>query len=246
MSEHMNPPETEQEKTYSRHRELSGSVYTILFLVVITYGLDRAFAVYLDRLVHVGQISRWNFLVQYVDSGMAAIFLAELIIVVCCYRLGPLRMTLRDMGLTFAVPRLKELLWGFLAGFLAYAASLPILLRLDRHSGVSGLIIGNFYHPAIIPVVVLFAILLPTSSEIVFRGIIFKAFLESFSVVPAVLLSAFAFALVWPIYNSIIGLLLGIATALLYNRFHNVFPAIVADAVLTIACAATLIYQRLY
>jgi membrane protease YdiL (CAAX protease family) len=247
MSEHMNPPETEQEKTYAQHRaELSGSIYTILFLVVTTYGLDRAFAVYLDGLVHVRQISRWTFLVQYVDSGMAVIFLAELIIVVCCFRLGPLRMTLRDMGLTFSVPRLKELLWGFLAGFLAYAASLPILLRLERHSGLTGLIIGNFYHPAIILVVVLFAILLPVSSEIVFRGIIFKAFLESSSVVPAVLLTAFAFALVWPIYNSIIGLLLGIATALLSQRFRNVIPAIVANAVLTIACAATLIYQRLY
>jgi hypothetical protein len=62
----------------------------------------------------------------------------------------------------------------------------------------------------------------------------------------AVLLSAFAFALVWPIYDSMSGFLLGIATALLYRRFRNVFPAIVANAVLTIACAATLIYQRLY
>jgi membrane protease YdiL (CAAX protease family) len=247
MSEHMNPPETEQEKTYAQHRaELSGSIYTILFLVVTTYGLDRAFAIYLDGLVHVRQISRWTFLVQYVDIGMAVIFLAELIFVVCCYRLGPLRMTLRDMGLTFSVPNLKELLWGFLAGFLVYAASLPILVRLERHSGLTGLIIGNFYHPAIILVVILFALLLPISSEIVFRGVIFKAFLESSSVLPAVLLSAFAFALVWPIYNSLIGLLLGIVTALLYHRFRNVFPAIVADAVLTIACAATLIYQRLY
>ena len=247
MSEYMNPLETEQEKISARHRaELGGSIYTILFLVVTTYGLDRAFAVYLDRLVHVNQISRWTSLAQYVDSGMAVVFLAELIIVVCCYRLGPLRMTLRDMGLTFSVPRLKELLWGFLAGFLAYAASLPILLRLDRHSGLTGLIIGNFYHPAIILVVVLFAILLPTVSEVVFRGIIFKAFLESSSVVPAVLLSAFAFALVWPIYNSMIGLLLGIATTLLYHRFRNVLPAIVANAVLTIACAATLVYRRLY
>jgi hypothetical protein len=55
----MNPPETEQEKTYAQHRaELSGSIYAILFLLVTTYGLDRAFAVYLDRLVHVRQISR--------------------------------------------------------------------------------------------------------------------------------------------------------------------------------------------
>ena len=84
------------------------------------------------------------------------------------------------------------------------------------------------------------------SSEIVYRGIIFKALLESSSVVPAVLLSAFAFALVWPIYNPIIGLLLGLATAVLYNRFRNVLPAIVADAVLTILCAITLVCRRLY
>ena len=236
MSVYMYAPETEQEKICAQHRaELSGSIYAILFLAVTTYGFDRAFAVYLDRLVHVRQISRWTFLVQYVDSGMAVIFLAELIIVVCCYRLGPLRMTLRDMGLMFSVPRLRELLWGFLAGSLAYAASLPIILRLERHSGLTGLIIDNFYHPAIILVVVLFAILLPVSTEIVFRGIIFKAFLESSNVVPAVLLSAFAFAIIWPIYNSIIGLLLGIVTALLYQRFRNVFPAIVANAALTIA-----------
>jgi membrane protease YdiL (CAAX protease family) len=243
----MNPTETEQERICAQHRtELGGSIYTILFLVIATYGLDRGLAVYLDRLVRAKQISRLTFIVQHVESWMAVVFLAELIIVMGCYRLGPLRMTLRDMGLTVSAPRLKELLWGFLAGLLAYAASLPILLRLDRHSGVTDLIISDFYHPRIMLVLVLFAILLPISSEIVYRGIIFKALLESSSVVPAVLLSAFAFALVWPFYNSIIGFLLSLATALLYHRFRNVLPAIVANAVLTIACAATLVYRRLY
>jgi len=243
----MNPLETEQERTCAQHRaELNGSIYTILFLVVATYGFDRALAAYLDRLVHARQISRWNFLVQHVESWMAVVFLAELIVVMCCYRLGPLQMTLREMGLTFSAPRLKELLWGFLAGLLAYTASLPILLRLDRHSGLADLIISNFYQPEVVLVLVLFAILLPISSEIVYRGIILKAFLESSSVVPAVLLSASVFALVWPVYNSIIGLVLGFTTALLYHRFRNVLPAIVADTVLTIACAATLVYRRLY
>jgi membrane protease YdiL (CAAX protease family) len=243
----MNSTENEQEKICAQQRaELSGSIYAILFLTVTAYGFDRGFAVYLDRLVHAKQFSRWTFLVQHVDSGMVVLFLTELIIVICWYCLGPLRMTLRDMGLTFSAPRLKELLWGFLAGLLTYAASLPILLRFDRHSGLTDLIINNFYHPGIILDLALLAILLPTASEIVYRRIIFKAFLESSSVVPAALLSALAFALVWPIYNFIIGLLLGFATALLYHRFRNVLPAIVANAVATIACAATLVYRRLY
>jgi membrane protease YdiL (CAAX protease family) len=88
--------------------------------------------------------------------------------------------------------------------------------------------------------------LLPITSEIVYRGIIFKAFLESSSVVPAALLSACAFALAWPIFNPIIGLLLSLATALLYHRFRNVSSTIIANAVLSIACTATLVYRRLY
>ena len=98
----MNPPETEQEKICGEHRaELNGSIYAILFLVVTTFGLDRAFAVYLDRLVYANQISRWTLLVQHLDSGMAVVFLGELIIVMCCYRIGPFRMGFET---TFYIP----------------------------------------------------------------------------------------------------------------------------------------------
>src|SRR5437016_12402872 len=96
MSEYMNPPETEQEKICGQHRaELSGSIYAILSLVVTTFGLDRAFAVYLDLLLYANQISRWTLFVQHLERGMAVVFLGELIIVLCCYRLGRLRMWLR-------------------------------------------------------------------------------------------------------------------------------------------------------
>ena len=98
----MNPPETEQEKICGEHRaELSGSIYAILFLVVTTFGLDRAFAVYLDGLVYANQISRWTLLVQHLDRGMAVVFLGELIIVMCCYRIGPFRMGFET---TFYIP----------------------------------------------------------------------------------------------------------------------------------------------
>ena len=104
----------------------------------------------------------------------------------------------------------------------------------------------NFFHPRIALVVILFVILLPVGSEIVFRGIFFKSFLESSSLVPAVLLSAVAFALVWPSYNVVTGFLLGLTTALLYHRFRSVIPAVVANAVLTMAYAATLVWKKLY
>lgn len=91
-----------------------------------------------------------------------------------------------------------------------------------------------------------FVILLPASVEIVYRGIVFKSFLNSSSLVPAVIVSGFTFAVAWPVFNPLIGLLLGVATALLYNRFRNVLPAIVANAVFTTSCVATLVYRDLY
>ena len=243
ICEYMSTPE--QEKSCARHRtELSGSIYTLLFLLVSTFALDRTFAVYLDRLVRGGHISRWTFLLRYVHTGMAVVFLAELAVVMCLYRLGPLQMSLREMGVTFAGQKWKELVWGFLAGLLVSVASLP-LLKFDRHSDLTDLIMGDFFHPRMVLVVILFVVLLPVGTEIVFRGIVFKSFVESSSLVPAVLLNALVFALVWPIFNGITGFLLGFATALLYHRFRGVISGVIANAVLTIAYAATLVWRQL-
>jgi membrane protease YdiL (CAAX protease family) len=227
-----------------QRRELGGSVYAVLFLAVITYGFDRAFAFYMDRLVHAKEISRWTVLVRDFDRTIAGVFLFALIIVISCYRLGPLRMRLRDMGLAVSFFRLKEVLWGLLAGCLLYAASLPILLRLDLQNGLAGLIVSDFYHPGMFVLALLFALLLPVFSETVYRGIIFKAFLKSSSVGPAIVASAFSFAFTWPVFDPLIGLLLGVGSAFLYRRFGNVVPAIVANAMLTVACAATVAYKR--
>ena len=215
-----------------RRAELSGSIYASLFLFVAAFSLG------------------WRSLAsaQYTYSTRGLVFLSELLIVLCCCRLGPLRMTLQDMGITFSALNLKGFVWGFLVGLLTYGVSLPLLLllRFEHDKTPTDVIIDNFYHPGIFLLVLLFVILLPVSSEIVFRGFIFKSLLESSSVIPAVLLSALIFAFVSPIYNFPIGLLLGVASALLYHRFRNVFSAIVANAVLTIAYAATLLWRGLY
>jgi membrane protease YdiL (CAAX protease family) len=234
----------QQELSARRRRELSGSIYALLFLLISAWALDRAFAVYLDRLVRAGLISRWTLLLRYVHTGTAVVFLAELAAVVCVYNLGPLRMSLRDMGLTFYGHKWTGPVWGFLAGLLVSATSLP-LLRLDSHSDFADLIVKDFFHPQIILLAVVFVILLPVSTEIVFRGIIFKSFLESSSLLPALLLNALVFALVWPIFNPIIGFILGLTTALLYHRFRSVMSAVVANAVLTTACAATQVWRQL-
>ncbi|HKI10614.1 MAG TPA: CPBP family glutamic-type intramembrane protease [Candidatus Acidoferrum sp.] len=236
----------EREQICAQHRrELSGSLYTVFFLLVTSFALDRAFSLYFDKLLRGGQISRWTYLLRYFHTGMAVVFLAELTLVICLYRFGPLRMTLRDMGMTIAAQKWGGLAWGFLAGILVCVAGLP-LLRLDRRSDLTDLIMGEVFHPRIILLVILFAILLPLASEIVFRGIVFKSLLESSRLVPAVLVSALAFALVWPVYNLITGFLLGLTTAVLYHRFRSAIPAVVANAVFTVAYATTLLLRRLY
>jgi glycosyltransferase involved in cell wall biosynthesis len=57
------------------------------------------------------------------------------------YRVAHHILTGRDIrfgNFSYVPWPLKELLWGFLAGFLLYAASLPILLRLDRTQRSNG------------------------------------------------------------------------------------------------------------
>lgn len=242
----MDIPSPEHENSGPRRRaELSGSIYALLFLLIATFIVNpRVLSIYLERLVPRHQVSRYGYL-GFSETGSAVLVLVELILVLCCYRLGPLRMTLREMGLSFVTPKFEELGWGLLAGVLGYAASLPIVFTIPPDSGPTELIIDHFYHWQIAPLILLYAVLLPVTSELVHRGIIFNAFLQSSGLVSATLLSAVVFALVWPVFGWIIGLLLGIVTALLYRRFRNVIPAIVANILFSLACAATLIYRRL-
>jgi len=242
----MDIPSPEHENSGpTRRAELSGAIYALLFLLIATFIVNpRVLSIYLTRLVRRHQVSRYGYL-GFSETGSAVLVLVELILVLCCYRLGPLRMTLREMGLSFDTPKFRQLGWGLLAGVLGYAASLPILFTMAYDSSLTELIIDDFYHLKIVPLVLLYAVLLPVTSELVHRGIIFNAFLQSSGLVSATLLSAVVFALVWPVFNWIIGLLLGIVTALLYRRFRNVAPAIVANIVFSLACAATLTYRRL-
>lgn len=237
-----------EHEDYERRRraELSGSIYSLLFLVIANLILyPYAFSIYMSGLMRRHETGRWTYSLGHYEASLAVMFLVELVIVMCFYRFGPLRMTVREMGLSLKVPRLRELGWGFLSGLCVYAASLPVLFRFERNSGLTELIIRNFYHLRIALIIVLYAALLPIASEIVHRGIIFKAYLESSSLASAVLLNAFVFALVWPVHNWIIGSLLGVVTAVLYHRFRGVASPIVANAVLTLGCAATLVWRAL-
>jgi hypothetical protein len=239
-----NPVEHEANER-RRRAELSGGIYSVLFLVIVTFAVDWALSAYLRNLVRRGEIGRFTYLVRLSDAALAVAFLLELIVVMACYRLGPLRMTLREMGLTASERKFRELGWGFLTGLLVYAASLPILFKVGHH-GITDLIIGNFYHAQIILVAILYAVLLPAASEIVHRGVIFKSFLVSANLPSALLLNAVVFAVVWPLHNWMVGFLLGVATALLYYRFRSVVAPIVANVVLTCGCAATLVFRELH
>lgn len=221
-----------------RRAELGAGVYVILFLFLASIGppVYLAYSPKLARSVHWSNVERW----------MTVLFVAELILVMLLYRLGPLKMTFHDMGLRVTDSKWNQLLWGFLAGVLACGISVPVVLKFDRYNNLAGVIIDDFYHSGILWIVFLYGILLPVTSEIVFRGILFKSFLESSSTWPAVLLISFSYAFLWPCYTPLAGFVLGIFTALLYHRFRTVYPAIVANAVMTIGLAITLVCSRLY
>ena len=223
---------------------LGASIYAFLFLLLVRYGFERALMLRYDRLMREHQLNRAIHLLDHPTTLVTLITLAGLAIVICICRFGPLRMTIGDMGLKQTTPRWRGIVWGSVAGLLAFGAAIP-LLRLDRYDDLTSQIINGFYHPRIAFYVILFIIALPVSCELVFRGIIFKSFSESSTVVPAVLLTAIMFALVWPVTNYMIGFILGIVTAILYRAFRSVFPTIVANVVFTFASFSFLVWERL-
>jgi hypothetical protein len=49
----------------------------------------------------------------------------------------------------------------------------------------------------------------------------------------------------WPVYNPIVGILLGIAAAVLFNRSKSILPGLLTNFVVTILCLLALVLAAL-
>jgi membrane protease YdiL (CAAX protease family) len=217
-----------------------------LLLFFSTLMAHRLTSQYLDNLVHKGQIGQWTRTIRYLDTASAIFVVLQMIFVGVAYRLGHNTIELRALGGLQKSSSLKPSLVGLVSGVAVYLLALPLLLRLDADVQFVPLILNNPFGIQSAAILILFIGILPIATEIGFRGIIFQTMQELTGVGAAVVVSSLLFAYVWSVFNPGTALLLGLATALLYRRYRQLMPAVVANATLTVLSILTLFLKTLY
>lgn len=83
-------------------------------------------------------------------------------------------------------------------------------------------------------------------TEVLFRGILFRALTEHATLLASLIASCLVCYMVWPIYNPLAGILFGIASAVLFYRTRAIVSSIVANMVFTlIAPSCSVIFHNL-
>jgi membrane protease YdiL (CAAX protease family) len=217
-----------------------------LFLFFSTLTAHRLSSQYLDDLVHRGQIGQWTRTMRYLDTAAATFVILQMLFVGLAYRLGHNRVELKSLRLLQKPTSVKPLFVGLLSGMAVYLLGLPLLVRLDADVQFVPLLVNNPFSVQSVAILILFIGVLPITTEIAFRGIIFRAMQNLTGIGAAIVGSSLLFAYVWPVFNSATALLLGLATALLYHRYRQLMPAIAANATVSALSILTLILRTLY
>ena len=92
---------------------------------------------------------------------------------------------------------------------------------------------------------VFFIIILAVSSEVVYRGVVFRTLVAYAGTPAAVLGSCMLFAFIFPVLSFPSAIILGGTSAILYYRTRNLLTSITANAIFTVGGGALTLYHGL-
>lgn len=141
--------------------------------------------------------------------------------------------------------RLRHITAGVAVGFLTFVISFWTLLGGRQSPPLGVFFADHFYSPSAAALAILLVFLLPVASEMFCRGVVLRRLLESMPFVPALLLSTILFAWTWTLFNSVVGLALGVLTGTLFFRTRSVLACAVADSIAVICIVSYQIYYIL-
>jgi membrane protease YdiL (CAAX protease family) len=90
--------------------------------------------------------------------------------------------------------------------------------------------------------VVLLVIVLPVGTEIVYRLIVQETLMRFLRPIETVLIVAFLFALLWPVFGFWVGFALGVATSVLYYFTGSLLACVLANSTATVCVGLYVIY----
>lgn len=173
----------------------------------------------------------------------ALFVLVEMILVVWLFR--PLSQLVRD-GSKLAQPSglLFDVAAGAGGGLAGFAVTIPILWGVKATPFISGLVAPD--HPigfSGILEILLFGLLVPIATELVFRAIAQRRLRAHMSTSAAIIVGAVLGAFLGSIFNVPFSMALGLVCGTLFWWRGALLPAIVADAVMTISAGAYVAFR---
>lgn len=214
-----------------------------LGLPVSTFLADRFASTYSDRIRQVGT---WNLAIHYSDTAAGLFLVLQMIVVLVVFGVGRQRLSSDVMKQLLRPTSIKPVLWGALVGLIVSVVAFPLLLSFDRHVQFVRLVLDNPFSLETVLLTCLLGAIVPVTTEVVFRGIIFDVVATRTNAVVALVVSALLFAYVWTLFDMGVALLLGLACALLYRRFNSVVPGVICSAVVTVLASLILLLKLLF
>ncbi|MHB8413508.1 MAG: CPBP family glutamic-type intramembrane protease [Candidatus Acidiferrales bacterium] len=221
--------------TQKRDMPIAKLVWAMSFLIITTWVINRLGAGLLLKVIRRGQInSYWpSTLVSQVFPIAMTVLLVQLIVVLYFYR--PLKVF---FTLPVEEESEKQPLGGFVIGIMggvfASLASIPFLLSGNPIHIIAQELLSWPISLTLVWQVVLLLVVLPVLSELVFRGIVFRFLKGASSFWPAAIGSSLLFACVWPIPTAFVAVILGMVSALVFQKSRTLASSVLTNVTLTI------------
>ena len=134
---------------------------------------------------------------------------------------------------------------GLAGGVAALAFASPIFWLVGSRTEFIPSLIADALSPLRVFELVFFTIILAVSSEVVYRGVVFRTLVDYASIPAAVLGSCMLFAFIFPVLSFPSAIILGGTSAILYYRTRNLLASITANAIFTVGGGALTLYHGL-
>jgi membrane protease YdiL (CAAX protease family) len=134
---------------------------------------------------------------------------------------------------------------GLVGGTAALALASPIFWLAGSRTEFIPSLIADALSPLRVFELVFFIIILAVSSEMVYRGVVFRTLVGYASTPAAVLGSCMLFAFICPVLSFPAAIILGVLSAILYYRTRNLLASITANSIFTVGGGALTLYHGL-
>lgn len=225
--------------------DFSTLVYVTSALVIVNYLCSFFFSILLVHQVRMNP-NGWPMRVLVHSSVLAAgAFFFEMLAINLLYlRMHTIAIQAGSIGFRDGTWS-RHFRSGVGTGLLASLVAVPALLLFGLPLNPANLFIQCPSCLASVSLYLLYLVGIPVVAEVFFRGIFLKILNEHATPWAAVLASTLFFAAIWPLFNPLVGVVVGLAAGMVYQRTRNLLACTMVNLTVSTACGLLLVLRGL-